>query len=62
MIWRIDNSPTLNDPQLRWAKRARAEALRMPPGEVRDRLLRTAEASELAVIEGWLAPLRSQRG
>lgn len=63
MIWRrrTNHDPALDEPQLQFARQARNEALRMPVGDLRDRLLGKAEASELAVIEGWLAPLKLQK-
>jgi hypothetical protein len=63
MLWRTrtQQNPALNEPELQLAKQARDEALRMPPGDARDRLLSKAEASELAIIEGWLAPLNSRQ-
>lgn len=62
MIWRKRKGlePALDEPLLRFAKQARDEAARLPQGEARSQLLRTAEASELAVIEGWLSPLTPQ--
>ena|ERR1700761_5541686 len=63
MLWRTrtKRTPALNEPQLQFAKQARDQALRMPLGAARDQLLSKAEASELAIIEGWLAPLTSQK-
>ena len=62
MLWRRrKKDPALNEPRLQFAKQARDEALRMPPGAARDRLLSRAEASELVIIEGWLAALTSRK-
>jgi hypothetical protein len=61
MIWRKrgKQESLLGDPLLGIAKQARSQAAQMPPGEMRDQLLNRAEASELAVIDAWLSPLKA---
>ena len=65
MIWRkrgkqeSKREPSLSEALLRVAEQVREEAAHMPPGDARDRLLNRAEASELAVIEAWLSPLKA---
>jgi hypothetical protein len=63
MLWRkrVKKELSSNELLLRFAKQARAEAARMPQGEARDQLLNEAETSELAVIEGWLSPLKAPK-